>query len=52
MKHETKWLVARDNIKKQKQVKITMTKVKKLPQNIGKMMQGIAKILPHNAKFT
>ena len=32
MKQETKGLVAHDNIKKQNQVKITITKAKKLPQ--------------------
>ena len=52
MKHEMKELVAHDNIKKIKQVKVTITKAKKLPQNIAKMMQSIAKITPQNAKLT
>jgi hypothetical protein len=52
MKHEIKGLVAHDNIKKMKQVEVTITRGKKLPQNIAKMMQIIAKITPQNAKLT
>jgi hypothetical protein len=36
MKHEIKGLVAHDNIKKIKQVKVTITKAKKLPQKHSK----------------
>ena len=52
MKHEMKELVAHDNIKKIKQVKVTITKAKRLPQNISKMMQNITKITPQNTKLT
>jgi hypothetical protein len=52
MKHETKGLVAYDNIKKNKASKIAIIKVRKLSQNIAKIIQNITKILPQNVRLT